>query len=452
MPALAPAQRCWSATDASEVLLRAALDFIEDKASDPDSGSVLRSVCGRLGVSDRHLRRVFQKRLGVSPLAHLLTRRLLNAKQLLTDTELGIESVAHLSGFGSVRRFNELFLQRYGIAPGRWRKAAIDPGTVPGEPRLTPESHAPDAHFTLRWRPPVQLESLIGFLSERQIDGIEHFRPLADGHFIVRTVTLMVNGTLQNGWISLRTRMQQFDVQVSVSAHLQAFLPTVVKRVRHWLDLDADPEAIHARLQPAFPRSFGLRLPGTLDGFELAVRAILGQQITVKAARTLTSRLVQAMGEPIDTPDASVNRLFPSPQALIDASEDELGRLGITRQRQKAIRAVAQAVKDDRLWLQPGARIDEVLEQLQALPGIGPWTAAYIAMRACNWTDAWLPGDVVLAQALGIAVGKSKLERQLFEDSANGWRPWRAYAVLALWAGLHEPAQAPVLSESGSHF
>jgi AraC family transcriptional regulator of adaptative response / DNA-3-methyladenine glycosylase II len=204
--------------------------------------------------------------------------------------------------------------------------------------------------------------------------------------------------------------------------------------VRTLLDLDADPLVINSVLHQAFPLGNGLRLPGALDGFELAVRAVLGQQVSVAAARTLCNRLLAQFGDPIATPIAGLNRLFPSPQRLATVSADALGQLGIVKQRQQAILALAQAVSSQRLQLNPAADLRPTLAALQALPGIGDWTAQYIAMRALAWPDAFPSGDVALHKALGLQ--GSAQPAQLALAAAQAWQPWRSYAVIRAWASI----------------
>ena len=209
-------------------------------------------------------------------------------------------------------------------------------------------------------------------------------------------------------------------------------LPVVIRRVRAAFDLDADPQAISAVLHGAFPTGDGLRVPGALDGFELAVRAVLGQQITVAAARTLAQRLVDALGEPIATPWPELTRLFPSPAVLANASGDTLGQLGIVRQRQTAIVGLAKAVAGG-LQLHGDVDVQKTVEALKALPGIGDWTAQYIAMRALRWPDAFPAGDVALHKALGVQ--GLKTPARLAEQASLAWKPWRSYAVIRVWNG-----------------
>jgi len=191
-------------------------------------------------------------------------------------------------------------------------------------------------------------------------------------------------------------------------------------------------------LQGDFPTGEGLRVPGCFDGFELAVRAVLGQQVTVAAARTLAARVIQQWGDPIDTPDPSIHRLFPTPQALAQADEDMLGSLGIVRQRQIALKALAHAVLTGHVDLNPCSAASDILPSLQSLPGIGPWTAQYIAMRALRWPDAWPEGDIALVKALGLENPRSMAARRAADELAERWRPWRSYAVIRAWTGTYQ--------------
>ena len=224
-------------------------------------------------------------------------------------------------------------------------------------------------------------------------------------------------------------------MRLKVSDSLRDVLPQVIGRVRAALDLDADPLAINSVLHPYFPDADGVRVPGVLDGFELAVRAVLGQQVTVAAARTLTERVVQKLGAPLATLWPGLNRLFPRPQAFLqlgDSAGDMLGSLGVVRQRQKALLALAQALDSGQIQLNPGADVPATLAALVQLPGIGDWTAQYIAMRALRWPDAFPAGDVALQKALGVRdVPKPA---QAAEQASQAWRPWRSYAVLRAWS------------------
>ncbi|MDA7414978.1 helix-turn-helix domain-containing protein [Xenophilus arseniciresistens] len=437
-PELAPRtpMGAWSTEDAARTLALQAARLMDEPQSwmAPDAGApadegaggtgAMQRVAQRLGVSDRHLRRIFEAQFGVSPLQYLLTRRLLAAKQLLADTSLPMAEVALASGFGSARRFHDAFQQRYGLSPGALRRAA------PARKSDSQDAaHQGCVEVRLAWRPPYDVAAMWAFLGRRALPGAE--QPSADGRSLQRTLALMHAGQRHTGW--LQVRVDEADgpaarVRLQLSESLAPALPTLIARVRGWLDLDADPQPIHAVLGAAFPAGEGLRVPGTLDGFELAVRAVLGQQITVAAARTLGGRLVQALGEPIATPFSGLTRLFPTPAALAGADPDLLGSLGIVRQRQAAIQALARESLAGRLQLQSGADPGPTCAALQTLPGIGDWTAQYIAMRALRWPDAFPAGDIALQKALGVKNAKAAAE------ASQAWRPWRSYAVLRAWA------------------
>ena len=254
----------------------------------------------------------------------------------------------------------------------------------------------------------------------------------------IRTLSFRSGEQTYAGWLRAEFDEANSQVVLHVSDSLLDVLPLVIRRVRHWLDLDADPAAIHAVLGSRFPQGAGLRVPGCLDGFELAVRAVLGQQITVAAARTLAQRMVDTLGEPITTPFAGLTRLFPTAEVLAQASGDTLGRLGIVRQRQGAIVALARAVQEGRISLHAGADVPATIAALKELPGIGDWTAHYIAMRALRWPDAFPAGDIALHKALGLdktTWGTPRAAKTL-EGMSQAWKPWRSYAVLRAWALL----------------
>jgi AraC family transcriptional regulator of adaptative response / DNA-3-methyladenine glycosylase II len=281
--------------------------------------------------------------------------------------------------------------------------------------------------------------TLLGFLAERQLPGVEQVQtdPVPSLH---RTVRLEMAGHTHTGWLSARFEPEAHRLQLNVSNSLHAMLPAVIWRVRALFDLDADPQAINAVLHPDFPAGDGLRVPGAFDGFELVVRAVLGQQITVAAARTLTIRLTELLGEPITTDEPSLNRLFPTPEMLARVDASVLGELGIVRQRQTALQGLARAVLGGALDLSAHADVDRATRALVALPGIGPWTAQYIAMRALRWPDAWPVGDVALTKALGLPDHRGATAQREAERLSGAWRPWRSYAVIRTWAGMYAPS------------
>ncbi|MBA3059489.1 MAG: helix-turn-helix domain-containing protein [Gammaproteobacteria bacterium] len=422
---LAPEARAWSMQDACSILAAQAarlLDTPEAWAQGPPS---VAQLALRLGVSERHLRRVFSAALGVSPLQYLQTRRLLTAKQLLTDTALPVTEVAQLSGFASVRRFNAAFAEHYALNPSQLRRSRAR-GTQGG-------AHA-GLQVRLAYRPPYDARAMLAFFATRQVTGIEDVTLSADHLSLRKTVAVTAFEKRYTGWIEASFDDAQNRVELRLSDSLLGVLPGVMARVRALLDLDADPGAINSLLHARFPLGDGLRVPGALDGFELAVRAVLGQQITVAAARTLATRLVARWGEPVDTPFAGLNRLFPTPAALADASGDALGELGIVKQRQAAIRSIASAVLTQRLQLHAGADVAATVAALKELPGVGDWTAQYIAMRALRWPDAFAAGDVALHRALGVQDAKNPALEAL--TASHAWQPWRSYALVRAWATL----------------
>ena len=416
-PELAPQTLAWSAQDASALLAQHAARLLDSPDAWGDEVPSVAGLAARLGVSDRHLRRVFEAELGVSPMDWLQTRRLLAAKQLLADTRLPVAQVALAAGFASLRRFNAAFAAQYRMSPTALRRDGSE--AKPGD----------GIAVTLGYRPPYDVREMLQFLQQRGIAGVEQIDVAA--HTVARTLRLDDDTC---GWVACRFEPEQHRVQVRVADSLAPQLPRVIARVRAWLDLDADPAAIHAVLGADFPALAGLRVPGTLDGFELAVRAVVGQQVTVAAARTLTTRLVERFGTPLATPIDGLTRLFPSPAALAAASGDELGQLGLVRQRQAAIHALAQAVSSGQISLHAGADVAATMDALKALPGIGAWTADYIALRALRWPDAFPSGDVALQKAL--SPDGQRLTARAAEGRAERWRPWRAYAVIRAW---HSP-------------
>ena len=416
-PELAPQTLAWSAQDASALLAQHAARLLDSPDAWGDEVPSVAGLAARLGVSDRHLRRVFEAELGVSPMDWLQTRRLLAAKQLLADTRLPVAQVALAAGFASLRRFNAAFAAQYRMSPTALRRDGSE--AKPGD----------GIAVTLGYRPPYDVREMLQFLQQRGIAGVEQIDVAA--HTVARTLRLDDDTC---GWVACRFEPEQHRVQVRVADSLAPQLPRVIARVRAWLDLDADPAAIHAVLGADFPALAGLRVPGTLDGLELAVRAVLGQQVTVAAARTLTTRLVERFGTPLATPIDGLTRLFPTPAALAAASGDELGQLGLVRQRQAAIHALAQAVSSGQIRLHAGADVAATMDALKALPGIGAWTADYIALRALRWPDAFPAGDVALQKAL--SPDGQRLTARAAEGRAERWRPWRAYAVIRAW---HSP-------------
>ncbi len=420
-PELAPQSQPWSIQDASSILAHQAARLLDEPDAWSDEPASVAALAARLGVSDRHLRRIFETQFGVSPLQYLQTRRLLTAKQLLADTALPVSQIALCSGFASVRRFNAAFVEHYGLSPAKLRRAGA-------------EHSAEGTQVRLGYRPPYDITAMLGFFSRRFIAGIEHVD--LEAAQLARTLRVRADGREHTGWIAMHFDEARTQVVLRVSDGLRDVLPLVIRRVRVTLDLDADPQAIHTVLEADFPESEGLRVPGSLDGYELAIRAVLGQQITVAAARTLAQRVVDRFGTalpessapPQGSPLAALTKIFPAPEALAVAEGDALGSLGIVRQRQAAIVSIARAVAEGRLQLHPGVNVQDTIELLKTLPGIGDWTAHYIAMRALRWPDAFPAGDIALQKALDVSTARAA------EEASAAWQPWRSYAVLRAWA------------------
>ena len=410
-PELAPGL---SLVDSSQVLAHHAARMIDEAVHD-GRDLYLPHTAARLGVTDRHLRRVFQQAHGVSPLAYLTTRRLLLAKQLLTDTAMAVTDIAHASGFASLRRFNAAFLESYHLNPTALRKQGEGAG----------REAAPLVR--LGYRPPYDVNGVLRFFRDRQVAGVEAVQGLT----LRRTLSWPHGGKPLAGWVAATFVPDRNEVHVSVAPSLLPLLGTVLQRLRQALDLDADPALIAPAMAALpVPAREGLRVPSGIDGFEIATRVILGQQVTVAAARTLTRRLVETLGEPLATPFADLNRLFPSAQTIAEASAETIGKLGIVRQRVGALQALARAVHEGRIELTRGAPLQATMDALAALPGIGDWTVQLIAMRALAWPDAFPATDIGLLNALGTRDVKA------VQAMAEAWRPWRAYAVMRLWQTL----------------
>ena len=429
-PSSAPAEPTtqWSTQDAPAILARQAARLLDSPEPWCDGPPTAAQLAQRLGLSERHTRRIFETHWGVSPLQYLQTRRLLTAKQLLTDTQLPITQVATLSGFASLRGFNAAFSAHYHLQPRSLRKPEARANAVPAAGSAAPAGLVLKASY----RTPYDVAAMLSFFATRAIVGLEVVNVAQQ--WMARTLVITHAGRCTMGWVQLQFVAGRDEVVFRIADTLADVLPLVLARLHGVLDLNADPWPINAQLAAHFPGTEGLRVPGTPDGFELAVRAILGQQVTVAAARTLASRLVARFGQPLETPFTELTHTFPTADVLAAAEGEDLGALGIVRQRQTAIIALACAVRDGRLALHASADVPSTMEALQAIPGIGPWTAHYVAMRALRWPDAFPAGDVALQKALGVRDAKHPaVEAEL---ASQAWRPWRSYAVLRTWSLL----------------
>ena len=398
-----------ASVDAVSRLVGAAIAGIEEHAL---SSAKVADLAESLGVTDRHLRRVTESELGVSPIELAQTQRLLLAKRLLGETNLSLTEIAFASGFGSVRRFNTLFKSRYGLCPRSLRGAANAPQGL---------------HCQLEFRPPFAWDKLLDYLRLRAIPGVE----MADLTHYRRTVGIDAH----NGWIAVSLGKKGNALDVEISPSLAPVIGAVIARVKRLFDLGAIPDAVSEYLSEdpllanVVRRIPGLRVAGAFDGFELAARAILGQQVSVKGATTLAGRWAHAFGAAIATPYPELNRLTPTAQHMASITAGEISALGIVGARARCLALLVPAVLERRVVLAYASNVEEQVEALMRLPGIGPWTAQYIAMRALHWPDAFPSGDLMLMRA-------ANANRRQLQHLAERWRPWRAYATHYLWQSL----------------
>jgi AraC family transcriptional regulator, regulatory protein of adaptative response / DNA-3-methyladenine glycosylase II len=412
-PETAPDLGAWRGT--SNTVSRA-LALIEFGAL--DEGSV-DALANRVGVGERQLRRLFLQHMGASPVAVAQTRRVLLAKQLIHETRLPMAEIAFAAGFGSIRRFNETFSALYDSPPRDLRRSnsSNESATYNGELRLL-----------LRYRPPYDWTAILAFLKARAIEGIE----VVSDDCYARSFD--INGA--QGTVLVRHAEKRRALEVSVRCPNLSVLPAVIARLRRVFDLAADPLPIVAHLAkdralaPLVRARPGLRVPGAWDGFELAMRAVLGQQITVKVAKHLAGRLVARYGEPLEKPVGAMTHVFPRSARLASA---DLSPLGLPRKRAATLSAVAQAaVSDPRLFDATGDLQDNV-RRLCEISGIGEWTAHYIALRQLREPDAFPAADVGLIRAMASREGQKRSAVDL-QTRSETWSPWRAYAAQHLWA------------------
>ena len=417
-PETAPGTPAWRG---SSVTVSRAVRLIQEGAMD-DAGVV--GLAARLGVGDRHLRRLFAQQLGASPLALAHTRRVHYAKQMIEETQLSMTEIALAAGFANARRFNAAVRASFDRTPTEIRRRAGGNGATKVGGAVT---------LRLSYRVPFDWDGLLAFLSSRAIPGVER----VEGRSYLRSVELDDFA----GVISIRPDPKaKSALQLSVPVVAAPHLARIAARVRLLFDLDADPEAITSalsaepRLRVLARRYPGTRVPGAWDPFELAVRAVLGQQITVAGATRLAGRIVERFGRPLPGEtgqDGGPHLLFPRPCELGDAA---VAGIGMPAARAETIRGIARTVAAGEPVLTASASLDEAVERLMALPGFGAWTAQYIAMRALREPDAFPAGDLGLRQAL--ADGNSLPTAMQVGKLAEAWRPWRAYAAMLLWRSL----------------
>ncbi|MDE2181520.1 MAG: helix-turn-helix domain-containing protein [Alphaproteobacteria bacterium] len=417
-PEISPDAAAWRGT--SNTVSRA-LAFIAEGGCDSDAG--VGALAERVGVGERQLRRLFDRHLGAPPVAVAQTRRILFAKQLIQDTDLAMAEIAEASGFGSVRRFNDVFRKLYGRTPRelRVRRSARHSGVT----------------VKLGYRPPYDWDAMLEFLAARAIVGVE---AVEAGHY---ARTIEIDG--EAGSVAVSPGRGHLAATIRFP-NVRAFLG-IVARLRRLFDLDADVQAIGAHLSidtalaPLVAKRPGLRAPGGWDGFELAVRAILGQQVSVAAARKLAGHLVNRTTPSLSaavTGDERLTALFPTPQRLAAA---DLATFGMPRARRASLLALAHAVVDEPGLLEMAGSFEETILRLLALPGFGPWTAQYWALRFLRDSDAFPAADVALLRSPAVARRGQRPTPKALLARAEAWRPWRAYAAQHLWTHDMERAR-----------
>lgn len=428
-PESSPDLDAWRGTSAT---VSRALKMIEGGALDEAD---IASLADRLEIGERQLRRLFRHHIGAAPVTVAQTRRVLLARQLIRQTGLSMNEIALASGFGSVRRFNETFHRLYRRSPSELRRNTI--ATSP----------SPEISLLLPYRPPYDWAAMIHFLEARTIDGLEIV-----SHDTYSRVIELRDAT---GLITVANAPDQSALRVAVRFPRLDLLPAIIARIRRMFDLSAEPGPIASALssdpvlEPLVSGRPGLRLPGGWDGFEIAVRAVLGQQITLRAATRLASRVVSKLGTPvtdnIDIP--GLTYAFPRPERF---NLNTLAGLGIPKARSIAVASIADALRSGAHLFDPPRDLAEAVASLRTLPGIGEWTAQYIAMRALGETDAFLAGDVAVQRKFGLRERRLTASELLVR--AERWRPWRAYAVLHLWLADKNVSETSLPKETYNAF
>jgi len=412
-PECAPGTPAWSGTSTT---VRRGLRLIANGALDDSN---VEDLATRLGVTSRHLRRLFTKHLGASPLAVAHTQRLHFAKQLIDQTSLPMQEIALAAGYGSVRRFNDSFVNTYGRPPRELRRVGKESVTAGENDALT---------VNLPYRKPLNWQMLLGFFAARAIPGVE---VVIDDRYL-RTVRVDDKA----GIIDLRHEAD--SVRLTLRGIGTTSIFPIVQRCREIFDLDAPMQEIAAALsrdavlKPRLLSHPGIRVPGAWDGFELTVRAVLGQQVSVKAATTMAGRIAQTYGEPLTAVPGceGLTHLFPGPERLMRA---RFNNIGLTSGRAETLRRVSKAIVTGELSFDSAQEPAAIRESLLAIRGIGEWTAQYVAMRALKNPDAFPAADLGLLRAFD-RPGEKRMRPATLEEISQGWRPWRAYAAILLWS------------------
>lgn len=412
-PEAAPGSPAWNGTSAT---VSRAMMLIRQGALNEGS---LENLASKLGVGSRHLRRLFQAHIGASPKSLATTQKILFSKKLLNETALPVTQIAFASGFGSIRRFNAAFSKIYGTTPSALRRRS--------NPNETGGSALFQCTLSLSYRPPFDWQHMLGFFEMRAIPGVEL---VANGMY---HRTIRIDET--TGVISVAHQPQDNALLLTVALSDSRELMPIVERVRRMFDLDANMQAIHEVLaadpvlETLVRKHPGLRLPGSWDPFETAIRAVVGQQISVKGARTVIGRIAAKAGPLFESADhPGLTHFFPSPHELIAS---DLAAVGMPDTRVRTVRALAQEVARGRFSFVVNGSLSDFVEQLTRIPGIGDWTAQYIAMRALGEPDAFPASDLGIIRAL--QQGDKRFTPKEILQRAEEWRPWRAYAAMHLW-------------------
>jgi len=420
--------------DVAARAVRLILDGVVDREG-------VSGLASRLGYSERQLHRVLLAEVGTGALSLARAQRAQTARLLLGGTDLPIAQVAFGAGFASVRQFNDTIRAIFARTPTELRRQARGP-----ERAARGAGPLQAIRLRLAHRMPLAADALLDFLGRRALPGIETYEA---GRY--RRSLNLPGG---EGTVTLTAEPADDAITAVFMLEDLRDLTAAIARSRHLLNLDSDPAAVDGvlgadhLLGPLVKRTPGLRMPGTADGFELAVRAVVGQQVSVAAARTVAGRLVRAAGRQLRNPAAGLTHTFPTPEALSELALGRPRQFAMPAARRRTLAGLALALTEGRLSIDPGADPQEVRAGLLAVPGIGPWTAGYIEMRALGDPDAFLPGDLGVRHALAALGGPD--DARGAEALAERWRPWRAYAVAHLWSTLGEGKAAPAAAGAGA--
>ena len=393
-----------------------------------NGNATMLDLARQVGLSARQLQRLMQQHFGVAPVELAQTARLLFAKKLLQETGLNMTEIAYASGFGSVRRFNALFASRYGMAPGTLRRARRTSASL----------------ITLRlaYRAPFAWDTMLDYLSGRAIGGVEAIQQTGALRCYVRSIRFRQDGQLLEGWLKVSHLEREQQLEIQVGNQFASVLMPLLDKIRQQFDLDANPTVIEEHLRSdallgaQIKKTPGLRVPGTFSHFELAVRAVLGQQISVAGASTLAARLVTQFGTSLSTPLAGVTHHFPEPEQLAQVSVEQMAQIGVPKTRAATLIAIAQFAAQGGLELIPGTSLDNAVSHLKTVRGIGEWTAQYIALRALRFPDAFPAGDLGLQKAATPENAAQRMTETELLKRTSHLSPWRGYAALLLWQSL----------------